>query len=314
MCAAGISGRQIFNLTISDLAEENTIETLTEFIHKTWTIFGVSVLFNFHQDEVHLKQYASRLREEVASTSAQEDVTYSTEFCVLEHITPRPSSLDPPPVQIIVYAENSNKKENHKCIYKGVLLSWRNNRKNILTFSNSVRLPLLLCRGGKNITQIVHNVLSRMFDCMFMTLPAREDDLLWLVPIVISPIGEGNQPKSTHEISLHYKIPELETDDGITVTFPVLDLVKILEEIMKDQDDEGSEVSFKADHIEKFREVLYVQMLKVASLQLGFCTLWKITLPAITIVENRMKVMNTNIMNRVLLYLNEKALDILHTI
>lgn len=40
-------------------------------------------------------------------------------------------------------------------------------------------------------------------------------------------------------------------------------------------------------HIEKFYEVLYMQMLKIAGLQLGLCTLHRINLPGITIMENR---------------------------
>lgn len=75
-------------------------------------------------------------------------------------------------------------------------------------------------------------------------------------------------------------------------------------------------------------------MLKVAGFELGLCTLYKIHLPTITIMENRvnkyypyclmlrnifisffqMKVMNTDTMNRILLYLNEKALDTFHTL
>lgn len=69
-------------------------------LHKTWTIFGVSTLFNFYQDEVYLKQYAKRLREEIAKNLSQEDVTYDTEFCVMENISLRPSPLDPPPIKV----------------------------------------------------------------------------------------------------------------------------------------------------------------------------------------------------------------------
>ena len=70
-----------------------------ELLHKTWTIFGVSTLFNFHQDEVYLKQYAKRLREEIAKNLSQEDVTYDTKFYVMENIL-RPSPLDPPPIKV----------------------------------------------------------------------------------------------------------------------------------------------------------------------------------------------------------------------
>ncbi|XP_076476309.1 uncharacterized protein LOC117157223 isoform X2 [Bombus vancouverensis nearcticus] len=280
ICSLRTRGRQQFSLCVSSApVEEIEGFNLEELLYKTWTIFGVSTLFNFHQDEVHLKQYAKRLREEVANNLSQEDVTYDAEFCVMKDITQRPSPLDPPPIKIEVYSENSNNQTNSKkCIYKGVFLSWRTT-KNKLTAFNS------------------------------------EDDLIWLVPIIITPADKEEQTKHTDEICMEYKIPELESTDTITIKFLVWDLIKILTVIVKDQNDEANvEIAFNLEHIEKFREVLYSQMLELAGLQLGLCTLHKIILPTVTIMENRMKVMNADTMNRVLLYLNEKALDTFHTL
>lgn len=72
-------------------------------LRQTWTVFGVSVLFNFHQDETHLKQYAKRLREEVANASTQENVSYITEFTVMKNITLRPSPEDLPPIKVLFF-------------------------------------------------------------------------------------------------------------------------------------------------------------------------------------------------------------------
>ena len=71
-------------------------------------------------------------------------------------------------------------------------------------------------------------MLSRMFDCMIIALPAHEDDLIWLVPIIITPADKEEQTKHTDEIRMEYKIPELENTDTITIKFLVLDLIKIL--------------------------------------------------------------------------------------
>lgn len=46
-------------------------------------------------------------------------------------------------------------------------------------------------------------------------------------------------------------------------------------------------MTFNLEHIEKFREVLYSQILELAGLQLGLCTLHKIHLPTLTIMENK---------------------------
>lgn len=40
-------------------------------------------------------------------------------------------------------------------------------------------------------------------------------------------------------------------------------------------------------HIEQFYEVLHMQMLTIGGIQLGLCTLHRINLPGITIMENR---------------------------
>lgn len=170
---------------------------------------------------------------------------------------------------------------------------------------------------------------------MVIALPAKEDDLMWLVPIIITPGSKKNRPQSTQEARLEYTIPELPATDTITIKFKVIDMVKVLEmyvhnmfikiffeagsfivtlfRINEDQDDD-TEVFVNVEHIEKFYEVLHTQILEIANLQLGLCRLHRIDLPALTIMENKMKVMNTEAMNRVLLYLNEKALDTLHTL
>ena len=318
-CTPRARERKRFSLGITSEPADNDndpIDILSELLSQTWNIYGISTLFNFYEDEVHLKQYAKRLREEVAGTLAQQDVSYSAKFFVMENITVRPHPVDPSPIKVEVYAKNISSEETsiEKCIYKGIFLSWRT-VQNELTIANSIRLPLLLCRGTQSGMRTVHNIIGRMFDCMAIALPAHEDDLIWLAAIVITPTNREEEPKRTDEICMQYRIPELPDTDTIAVKFQVLDLIRILTSIIKDQSDEASnEISFNLDHIEMFREVLYAHMLETAGLQLGLCTLHKIQLPALTIMGNRIKVTKLDTMNRVLLYLNEKALDTFHTL
>ncbi|XP_054006791.1 uncharacterized protein LOC128891370 [Hylaeus anthracinus] len=308
--------RQQFVLGSNSASEtDSPTDTLEELLYKTWTIFGVSTLFNFHQDEVHLKQYAKRLREEVATNLAQEDVMYNAKMYIMDNVQTRPSPMDPPPIKVEVYARKySHEESTEKCIYTGMLLSWKTINKE-LTIPNCIRLPLLLCRGTKSCMKIVHNVLGHMFDCMVVPLPALEDDLIWLVPIVIAPVNNEEHLKHTDKICMEYKMTKPSDTDTIILNFQVSDLIKMLTVIIKDQsDDENDGISFDLEHIEKYREVLHTQMLQIAGLQIGLCMLCKIHLPVFTIMENRMKVRNMDIMNRVLLYLNQKALDIFHTL
>jgi len=56
--------------------------------------------------------------------------------------------------------------------------------------------------------------------------------------------------------------------------------------IIEAQDDRVN-ISLDREHIEMFYEVLHKQMLTLGGLQLGLCTLHRINLPGITIMENR---------------------------
>ncbi|XP_076637044.1 centromere protein L [Colletes latitarsis] len=307
--------RQRFTLSSNYVPDaEDPDDTLEELLYKTWTIFGVSTFFNFHQDEVHLKQYSKRLREEVAITLAQEDVTYNAKVYVMDNVATRPSPMDPPPMKVEVYAKKySNEETVEKCIYNGMFLSWGTAKKE-LTVPNCIRLPLLLCRGTKSGMNTVHNVLSLMFDCTVVALPVSEDDLIWLVPIVITPTNEEGHLKHTDKMCMEYKMTKPSDTDTITVHFQISDLIRMLTVIIKDQSDETNiEISFDLEHIEKCRQALYDQILQIAGLQMGLCMLCKIHFSAFTIMENKMKITNFTIMNRVLLYLNKKALDIFHT-
>ncbi|XP_076298404.1 uncharacterized protein LOC143217728 [Lasioglossum baleicum] len=301
------------NVNVSPVEEEEPIEGLSELLNQTWTVYGVSTLFNFHQDEVHLKQYSKRLREEIAATLTQEDVAYKAKMFVMDNVTTRPSPMDPIPIKIDVYGKNyANENSTEKCIYTGILLSWKTTTSELAT-PNSIRLPLLLCRGTRSSMNAIHTLLSRMFDCVIIELSAQEDDLMWLIPIIITPTS--NERHSKGEIRMEYRIPGLPDTNAIVVKFQVSDLIKILRIVMKDQiDTSRDEIFFNLEHIKKFRALLYEQILQTASLQLGLCILCKISLPSFSIRGNKMKIGNTETMNRVLLYLNKKAVGILHTL
>lgn len=68
-------------------------------LRQTWNIYGVSALFDFKcDDEVRLKSYGKKLREEVASNLSKEDVSYDAKVNVLE--MPRPIETDHPIIQV----------------------------------------------------------------------------------------------------------------------------------------------------------------------------------------------------------------------
>lgn len=90
----------VFNTVIDIVAiKRDFILYFIELLHQTWNIFAVSILFDFYRDEVHLKKYAKRIKEEVASTLTSEDVTYDATVSIMEDVT-RPSPSDPLPLQV----------------------------------------------------------------------------------------------------------------------------------------------------------------------------------------------------------------------
>lgn len=111
-------------------------------------------------------------------------------------------------------------------VYKGYLISWRTEPTSPCT-KNSTQLPLLLCRGTKNTMKAVHATLSRMFDCIIVSLPASAEDLRWLLPIVISPNGGYEKAGKNDEVHLEYVVPTLSKIETITLEFLANDLIKL---------------------------------------------------------------------------------------
>ncbi|KAL6443240.1 hypothetical protein ACFW04_002870 [Cataglyphis niger] len=300
--------RQRFNLSTRLDDEEIDISGLEDLLGKTWNIYAVSALFDLRQDDIHFKLYSKRLREEIASTLSHEDVSYDAKFSVVENMC-RPNHENNPAIKIEVIAK-INETEKEKSLYQGILLSWRITQAES-NIKNLIRLPLLLCRGTSTCIDAVHATIIRMFDCLIIALPAKEHDLNWLIPIIIMTNKE--EPAVSGEVQMVYTVPELPVTDTITVKFQAADLRKILSAIITNQNDEIN-VFLNREHIEIFFEVLHKQMLIIGGLKLGLCTLHRINLPGITIMENKMKIVNLDIMDNVLLYLNEKAFDIFHTV
>ncbi|KAL2737651.1 centromere protein L-like [Vespula squamosa] len=300
--------------------EESDTKTLEEIISLTWNIYGVSALFGFQYDnKTTLKLYGKRLREEIATNLSQENVAYDAHLSIAEDTISDILNLPLLKVYILsitveVYAKKLDQEKNiEKCIYVGFFLSLKTN--NELKAGNSIKLPLLLCRGTRTCMNVVHSTFNRMFDCLIIALPIEQDDLMWLLPIIILPTSEENYPNNTEEVRLEYLVPGLSSTNTITAKFSTVDLIKILNAIMENQDNETQiVVNLTIEHIQKFRKCLQIQMKQIAGLELGLCTLHRISLPKGTLMDNKMKIMDPEIMKRVLLYMTEKSLDMLHAL
>ncbi|XP_058793864.1 centromere protein L-like [Phymastichus coffea] len=285
--------------------EDDPLLDLEVLLRQTWNIFGISALFDFKcDDEVRMKSYGKKLREEVAANLSNEDVSYEAKISVLE--IKRPKETDHPIVQIEVQAKIMTRETQQKTlVYRGFLISWRTEPTDLLT-ENSTRLPLLLCRGTVRTMRAVHAILGRMFDCMIVSLPTNAEDLAWLLPIFISPGGGQDTIKEHHEALLEYSVPGLHKSECLHIRFLIKDLMELWKSVSDDKD------RIDVEEIDEFHKILQQQVMEIGGVHLGLCLLHRIHLPSIVISESKMKIMNVETMNTILTYLNEKALECLH--
>ena len=201
-------------------------------------------------------------------------------------------------------------------IYTGIFVSWRT-RVTESSCDESTRYPLLLCRAAKSSMIAVHTTICHMFDCIVVALPATEDELTWLVPILLDPNMNENETESG-EIRLEYRVPGLTDSSNIIVKFDHSALSKLWKayvcffffffillvyfpvcvsvgshelefcRISDEHDDENeADVTVSVERVSMFHKAIKTQMLEVSGLQLGFFVLYKISLPYFTMTDNR---------------------------
>ncbi|XP_046744485.1 centromere protein L-like [Diprion similis] len=292
-------------------AEDNMDDALLDLIKLTWNISAVSPLFGLDfKDDVRLKQYGKRLREEVASSLFKDNVSYEAKFTPLHNLVCSPS--DPPAVKVEVHSKDDEKNTEMKQIYLGIFLSW--GPRNEVEAEN-VKLPILLNRGLQGVAHAVHSTLSQMFDCTITAMPASQEDLMWLTTIILnSEVAESRKTRKAaeYELILEYTIPELPPSDLIKVKFPLKTMKTLWSKICPTHTsttNTNEQVASVIDlsQVNRFFECLRIKMLKSASLELGYCLLEKISLPNFTIKSNKMKATDIDAIDRVLWFFQEKA-------
>ncbi|KAI4498841.1 hypothetical protein M0802_006016 [Mischocyttarus mexicanus] len=293
---------------------DNEITFSQDIISLTWNVFGVSALFGFqYNDKTNLKLYGKRLREEVATNLSNENETYNANISIVgDTVT---DVMYQPFIKVEVYAKKLDKDENkEKCIYKGYFLSWKKN--NDLGTNNTTRLPLLICRGTRPCMNIVHSTFSRMFDCLIIELPIEQDDLIWLLAIIILPVEDDKNSKNSKkniDVKLEFTVPGLPINNTINVEFKRLDLVNILNAIIENEDDDiATDVNLTIEQIQRFRKCLYMEIKQITGLEVGLCYLHRISLAPATIMCNKMKIMDPYRVKRILSYMTEKSVDMFH--
>lgn len=88
--------------------------------------------------------------------------------------------------------------ENSKQVFTGYLMSWCNPVK-----ASRTLLPLLLCKGRKNVRTVVLDILHKRFDFVPEPLVLTQDDLRHLSVYALIMLRESD----VGEVVLCYKIP-----------------------------------------------------------------------------------------------------------
>ncbi|XP_012255181.1 centromere protein L-like isoform X1 [Athalia rosae] len=300
----------------SDDADDNLDEALDDLITKTWDVWAASPLYGMKwNEEVKLKQYAKRLRENVATSLCKEDVSYDAEFLILKDLVR--SRSHQPAIKVLVYS-NKDDSEKENCIYTGIFLSWGSE---LDSEQENLKLPIVLTRGGQTVTQAIHVILCQMFDCVITAMPASQEDLMWLTAVILNSSNPSDlsvqrkkkQVTSADALTLEYRIPGLPTSDLILVQFPISCMIALWFKICPTQQSltnprEQIESRVYLEQIEKFNQFIRLQLLNNMDLELGYCLLSKISLPSLTIKANKIKCKNIDTLDRVLWYFQEKAL------
>ncbi|XP_012271609.1 uncharacterized protein LOC105694969 isoform X2 [Orussus abietinus] len=139
---------------------------------------------------------------------------------------------------------------------------------------NFVKLPILLCKGSQNLE--------------------------W--------------QSDTQELLMEYKIPGYPDSDSITVRHRLCDVLKLWTGICQENKHLENRENIMVEDMERFHDILQKHMLRISGLQLGLCNLNKIQLPYLMMMNNKMKVKHTDVMDQVLRYLHEEAVTMLHFI
>lgn len=95
------------------------------------------------------------------------------------------------------------------------------------SLNGTTKLPLLLCRGTKSAMNAVHTVVGHMFDCQIVAMSATEDELEWLVPMMLISADNEQREYDKNQIRLEYRIPGLIATDTISLDFEISTLSKL---------------------------------------------------------------------------------------
>ncbi|VVC97963.1 unnamed protein product [Leptidea sinapis] len=161
-----------------------------------WKINKVSPLYNMQYSPLKLKQYASKIRQDLVSAiTSNAAIKYSV---ILEDLPQlKYSEDDSNSIMVVVKMQNTTQS---KVAYTAILLSWGKSKE----ISHAVNLPYMLERGEQKIGNTVKSTLQKIFDCNINQYYFGQHHMLLFAFSFI----ECDSSKSTDPFVLRFKMGE----------------------------------------------------------------------------------------------------------
>ncbi|XP_077293746.1 centromere protein L-like [Arctopsyche grandis] len=172
------------NVNDSQVDDEDQNDALTAFILKPmWNICRVSPLHNMHYNQTKFKQYALKLKQNLAANvKSSSTVKYKVDFKVIKNLKLEVNHSDA--VQVKVSSSDDTKENDARIVYEGILFSWGKFAAH--EDVNVTHLPLLMDNGRANIAVSVRQCLMKLFDCVITPLTFTQSDLLFFSALLSS--------------------------------------------------------------------------------------------------------------------------------
>ncbi|KAG6449675.1 hypothetical protein O3G_MSEX006172 [Manduca sexta] len=226
-----------------------------------WRIYKLSPLHNIQCTAVKLKQYASKVRQSlVSSTQMNSNLKYTVQF---EEQPLRYSEDDANGLMITVSSSQEN-NSNKKVVYTAILLSWGMS----INLENTTHLPYMLERGEQKIGHAVQATLKSAFDCNIKQFTFTQHQLLHFGYMFL----ENDTSRSNDPFTLVYRTPQSDVKDRLSMSFEVGD-VRLIWNRVKDEKSETSEPVILA------YQVLQNQIFEMTFLDVTVFELCELNLP-----------------------------------
>ena len=169
-----------------------TSSEIKNLVGKTWRVYRISPLYDFHYTTASFKTYAKSLSafleaETQAAKVAVDLVTdnaagkFRVDFKSMKQLAI--SESDSPAVEITISSKNSSGKRPNTPILTALFCSLGNDSGHQVTGAKFTYLPVCLIRGPAALSRCFNSGMEAMFDCKISPMNFSSMDFAWFVSL-----------------------------------------------------------------------------------------------------------------------------------